>query len=282
MAITTSSAPTDTGHERDAALKRETIRNRMNQRAFRSRKQEYVRELEEQVRTFQKEGVKATQEVQVAARHVALENTLLRKFVKVYAKCSDRDIDLLLVHMRDGSVDIPCSFRSEHDTNQSIRDQHTSCAGAPGVTPSNTVNTAPKIPSAQKSPNVVTLAPATETSQVTQPLQTSMSTVYPRSVDDAAPIDAPEQTGHRTSASPLEDRPKDTNRKALSCQSDPQEELRSCKLPEDSISCEEAAAIIAGLRMRNAEESREELGCATQDSCHIRNITLLQLMNETF
>ncbi|KIW17810.1 hypothetical protein PV08_05005 [Exophiala spinifera] len=54
-------------------------RNTLNQRASRARRKTYVSDLERKVRDFEAHGVKATEEVQRAARRVADENRLLRE-----------------------------------------------------------------------------------------------------------------------------------------------------------------------------------------------------------
>ncbi|PYI02302.1 hypothetical protein BO78DRAFT_390355 [Aspergillus sclerotiicarbonarius CBS 121057] len=53
-------------------------RIRDNQRRSRARRKEYTRDLEERLRSFEKLGVAASQEVQEAGRKVAKENALLR------------------------------------------------------------------------------------------------------------------------------------------------------------------------------------------------------------
>ncbi|KAJ9640162.1 hypothetical protein H2204_003387 [Knufia peltigerae] len=54
-------------------------RNTLNQRASRARRKTYISDLERKVRDFEAHGVKATEEVQRAARRVADENRLLRE-----------------------------------------------------------------------------------------------------------------------------------------------------------------------------------------------------------
>lgn len=281
MAVTTSSASAGMDNERDAALKRETIRNRMNQRAFRSRRQEYVRELEEQVRHFQREGVKATQEVQVAARNVAMENALLRKFVRAYAKCSDHDIDMLLANMRDGNADVPCGLCTERDANIRVKSQQLSTADIASGTAS--LHTNPERVSADSCrKSLTTITPSLETSYDAQRLSELVPTGSAGSSDKIVPQRSILAQAEDHRLPPTTPTSANTDRKPLPSIAGPQQEASHCKRPEDSISCEEAATIIAGLRMRNAEEAREELGCAPQGPCHIKNIALLQLMNETF
>lgn len=281
MANTPSSASTEPDRERDAALKRETIRNRVNQRAHRSRKQQYIRELEEQVRTFQREGVKATQEVQIAARHVATENMLLRKFVRTYAKCDDHDIDLLLAHMRNGSSEVPCGLRSEGNANSGVTGQTVSTVGVSRASPVHTVYTESRMDRDEEPLSALAPPPVLEESRSSPTTQTSTVTTCSCPANTATSPPPPKQTEHPLST-PTINKPGNASSETSPYDSESQQPSPTHRLPEDSISCEEAATIIAGLRLRNAEEAREELGCAPQGSCHIRNIALLQLMNETF
>lgn len=57
-------------------------RNLVNQRNFRSRRKQYVTELEEKLRAYQRAEIAATKQVQAVARAVAAENAVLRRFVR--------------------------------------------------------------------------------------------------------------------------------------------------------------------------------------------------------
>jgi len=57
-------------------------RNLANQRNFRSRRKEYVLELEQKVRDYEREGVVATEKVQHAARSLQAENAALRQLIQ--------------------------------------------------------------------------------------------------------------------------------------------------------------------------------------------------------
>ncbi|TKX19288.1 hypothetical protein C1H76_8473 [Elsinoe australis] len=56
-------------------------RNRLKQQRSRARRKEYLTELEDRLRTYERNGVQATVEVQNAARHVVHENQLLRELL---------------------------------------------------------------------------------------------------------------------------------------------------------------------------------------------------------
>lgn len=78
------------------ALQDQTARNRLNQRAFRSRRQQYIKELEEKLRAHEQAGVQATSQVQMAARVVARENAVLRTLVRDKTGCSEQQLNSYL------------------------------------------------------------------------------------------------------------------------------------------------------------------------------------------
>jgi hypothetical protein len=61
-----------------------SARIRDNQRRSRTRRKEYVHDLEQRLRSFERLGVAATEEVQAAGRKVAAENTLLRSLLRLH------------------------------------------------------------------------------------------------------------------------------------------------------------------------------------------------------
>lgn len=275
MAVSTASDQPQPHHERDAALKRETIRNRNNQRAFRSRRQDYIRGLEEQVRNFQREGIKATQEVQIAARSVAVENTLLRKLLKAYAQFSDQKIDALLVHMREEGADISWPSRIYAGASAPAH------SGFEPIAPSSSDKSLAIERS--NSPRELTSANGTTPSRSMEvrTTQSLSDSPHPQSLVELVPMIKSTPSRDQIPPSTVCEQT-DVIQTTILTDSEPQVSRSSCSTTRDSMSCEEAAAIIAGLRMRNTEEAREELGCRSQEPCHIENISLLQLMNETF
>lgn len=76
-------------------------RNRANQRNFRARRQEYVRELEQQLRELQDQKIQATREVQVAARLLKQQNVRLRSLLKRRFGVSECEIDEFLSESED-------------------------------------------------------------------------------------------------------------------------------------------------------------------------------------
>merc|ERR1711939_862954 len=57
-------------------------RNLVNQRNFRSRRKQYVAELEQKLQQYEREGVAAPRRVQHAARLVLAENAVLRHLIQ--------------------------------------------------------------------------------------------------------------------------------------------------------------------------------------------------------
>ncbi|KAJ5253788.1 hypothetical protein N7524_010968 [Penicillium chrysogenum] len=85
-----------------------SARIRENQRRSRTRRKEYTQQLEQQLRSFERLGVAATQEVQKAGRKVAAENVSLRS--------------LLLIHGVN-EIQIEEYLESQRQTASSIRSQ---------------------------------------------------------------------------------------------------------------------------------------------------------------
>ena len=52
------------------------------------------------------------------------------------------------------------------------------------------------------------------------------------------------------------------------------------KKPGNTMSCENAASIIAGMRGHNEDDEavRKELGCASRQTCEVKNVHVLQVM----
>ncbi|KAH7231776.1 uncharacterized protein BKA55DRAFT_524473, partial [Fusarium redolens] len=63
-----------------------------NKRRYRARQKEYVSDLERKVAEAREQGIKATTEVQLAAREVVIENGQLRDLLRL-AGFTDEDIN---------------------------------------------------------------------------------------------------------------------------------------------------------------------------------------------
>ncbi|KAF2999987.1 hypothetical protein E8E15_000417 [Penicillium rubens] len=91
---------------------------RENQRRSRTRRKEYTQQLEQQLRSFEKLGVAATQEVQKAGRKVAAENVSLRS--------------LLMIHGVT-KIQIEEYLESQRQTASSIQSQYPSVVSLPSA-----------------------------------------------------------------------------------------------------------------------------------------------------
>lgn len=70
-------------------------RVRDNQRRSRARRKEYIQHLEQRLRSFESQGVVASQEIQQAGRKVAKENSLLRSLLVLRGVTQDEIEDFL-------------------------------------------------------------------------------------------------------------------------------------------------------------------------------------------
>jgi hypothetical protein len=91
------------------AIEEQTTRNRVNQRNFRSRRQQYIKELEDKVRHYERAEVEATSRIQAAARLIAQENEILRHLVRDSTGCNDHELNQYL------SLALQHSSRQDHD-----------------------------------------------------------------------------------------------------------------------------------------------------------------------
>ncbi|KAL6242325.1 hypothetical protein RBB50_010873 [Rhinocladiella similis] len=89
-------------------------RNTLNQRASRARRKTYISDLERKVRDFEAHGVKATEEVQRAARRVADENRLLREQIHAL-RTRNAELEALLA---TGSVAAAAAAEGSHGNLQ--------------------------------------------------------------------------------------------------------------------------------------------------------------------
>lgn len=71
-------------HENLKGSATSSARIRDNQRRSRTRRKEYIHDLEQRLRSFERLGVTATQEVQAAGKKVATENILLRSLLMLH------------------------------------------------------------------------------------------------------------------------------------------------------------------------------------------------------
>lgn len=223
----------------------------------------------------------------MAARAVVAENYLLRELLKSHLNRSDRDIDMLLVHMRGdhttSHTKAPKKSSSHHHSETSPPDipitssHHSKSANA-------RASSSTAAPAAKRQLLPIARAPQLCDSLTAEPPvlythvrdSTPQHNVISRIVEDTFPDDAvcdSRDIDHRSPYGP----PSTVTEPTV-----PQGLPETCKHPENSISCEEAASIIANLRLQHMEDVRGELGCTNAVSCSIENMALLQIMTEAF
>ena len=228
-------------------------RIRDNQRRSRARHKEYVRDLEQRVERFEKQGVQATLEVQAAGRKVAEENKLLRSLLRSRG-VTDAEIEEYLrghnagQNSVSGSPNMPLA-----DNNACPQQSGRSCC--PGQTGSNgsmkleaTVRSNPPVQTLGRNGQV----PPVPTTQDPGHL----SNKYSLSSGGCGTL-VPVQPGTRA-------------HQALS------EGNRS----GHATPCEAAARIIASMRHdSDMQEMRAELGCSSDASCMVDNMVIFRALD---
>ncbi|KAF3479878.1 uncharacterized protein GIQ15_06854 [Arthroderma uncinatum] len=217
-------------------------RVRENQRRSRARRKEYIQDLETRLQRYERHGVDVTIEVQAAARKVARQNAMLRSLLNSFG-LSDSKIDEYLFHA-EGSTAIPVPEK------RPVVVPHT---------PTTHAVTAPPVPicrpggcsASQKPPEV----PSPDVDRAHNPVQQACSgdvadTASPQ-VD--GPGELPDPISPGGSAEPWVD---------------------------NMTPCEEAARIIASMRGNCDEEVvRAELGCSSNMSCMVGNMSIFQALD---
>jgi hypothetical protein len=86
------------GQQQGTNIEGHRKRNLANQRNYRNRQKQYVEELEQKLRQYEREGVAATETIQQAARRVQHENAELRRMMEMHTGWSQAEIDYRLAH----------------------------------------------------------------------------------------------------------------------------------------------------------------------------------------
>lgn len=260
-----------------ATLQDQTARNRINQRNFRSRRQQYTKELEEKLRAYDQAGVQATSQVQMAARVVARENVLLRNLVREMTGCSEQQLNSYLSSaLRPGPERagetrafgpplprietspslLPSADKKESPVAQShLEPDYVSGLGqsgsaAPNPLPRPYVGTDPRCHNNHNPylPSDKVLADSNGSE--------SVDTSYNPKLESHRSFDSG-STGVRGKSSEFN------------------------KQQGPSMSCEEAAAIISSIGIIDGpRDIREQLGCTSVGTCNVNNMEVFQVMEE--
>ncbi|GAM88677.1 hypothetical protein ANO11243_067110 [Dothideomycetidae sp. 11243] len=264
----------------DDAVARQTIRNRVNQRNFRSRRQDYTRELEKRLRAFEEAQMQATAEMQAAARFVASENALLRDILKTQLHYTDHELDLLITHMRPQSTGLHCGCSSSlsvddtgTESSQKILGEHSSSVILQPVISQSSPTSGRPEPALETYAQPETLAPRNCRASPGEPLsaQQDCSFSATRSVSQESTLPDPSPASCAVCTYPSS---------TLSPRR--QHSAGSSVSNQGSISCEEAASILAGVRLSHIDYIRTELGCAANTPCELKHQELMQMLNDSF
>ncbi|KAF5863453.1 hypothetical protein ETB97_010084 [Aspergillus alliaceus] len=246
---------TDSSNKQTMTVKTDQIsssqRIRDNQRRSRARRKEYIQDLEQRLHKFEALGVQATREVQAAGRKVAVENTHLRSLLRLHG-VSDQDIheyltahtaSVVLQNFHSGTVletRLPSWKSSGPNTVSEGSPQPSSFHWYKGLL-HEMADTEPK--SSLSNPAIHQ--------------QVNISENQISEVEQRIPFDSPT---HGTS------KLQPPSRNQGSGQSTP---------------CETAAEIITSIRnYSDARDVRSEIGCQSSSNCMVRNVDILQLLDE--
>ncbi|KAF7502355.1 hypothetical protein GJ744_005996 [Endocarpon pusillum] len=249
------------------AQKLAALRNRENQRRSRARRKDYIQELEQRLRHYEVAGVKATAEVQAAARKVSEENSGLRSLLDMCGVDAGRIEEFLRTgdaSSKDISHDVKTKVASPPRERASIH----LCAATHIRTPptlETDVCTKDMQPMA-KTPEAVQAVPhaisyASESHTISQMTADRDRTEAPTL--HVAELSMPSATSSANVESPTSS------------------DQGQGSGAHDEISCVAAAEIIAGMRGHdNPEEVWPELGCSTSRKCMVKNMAIFQIMDQ--
>ncbi|EFR02652.1 hypothetical protein MGYG_05649 [Nannizzia gypsea CBS 118893] len=266
------------------AMNPAAARVRENQRRSRARRKEYIQELETRLQQYERHGVGVTIEVQTAARKVSRQNAMLRSLLH---SCG----------VTDARIDECLAYAEENNCSPSIVFDTLPLAAAAAPKPRRAPKPKPAPEPQPSLPRVLAPAPAPATvapavspaveqrtaapmlarrppSACCRPQQGSQG--CPAQVAEGVPNFVPPQTWSASSLdsthSPMEAAIPSSN-----CASAP--DLASQWI-DDMTPCEEAAKIIASMRVEQDEQAvRAELGCGLNATCMVDNMTIFQAMD---
>ena len=228
-------------------------RIRDNQRRSRARHKEYVRDLEQRVERFEKQGVQATLEIQVAGRKVAEENKLLRALLRSRG-VTEAEVEEYLRDNNAGQNSVSGSPNVPPADNRARPQQsgRSCCAGqtcsSGGMKPEAVVQSkapAHTLGSKEQAPSISTVAGPGHLSNNSSLSSGSCRTLVPVQAGAAAHQASSEgnRSGHATP-------------------------------------CEAAARIIASMRHdSDMQDMRTELGCSSDASCMVDNLVIFRALD---
>lgn len=222
-------------------------RIRENQRRSRTRRKEYVQHLEQRLRSFERFGVSASQDIQEAGKKVAAENVLLRSLLRVHGVRAEEIKEFL---------------RSQKSST-SLATSSTS-ANSPQMTTSNDwpVNS-------NHLPSTHSYGQLDSASLEVDAIETRYSP--PKSVTNryVGLNDAKPSAEWPAALDPVS--PKNAG----------QAQHSDGQYTGQSTSCESAARIVASMRYySDIGDVRSELGCSSEANCMVKNMSVFDVLDK--
>ncbi len=243
-------------------------RNRENQRRSRARRKDYIQELEQRLRQYEIAGVKATAEVQAAARKVSEENTSLRSLLGICGVDTGRIEEFL----RTGAA----SFHkhSSHDMKTHAALLLRECASTRSCAVTH-VRTPPALETDVCTRDVQHIAKTPDAVKLDTNAISYVSTnhVNSQTTVDGNRIKSPviHAERHRIPPTP----------RCSTVESPTSSDQGRSTGARDEISCVAAAEIIAGMRGHDdPEQVWPELGCSSSRKCMVKNMAIFQIMDQ--
>ena len=228
-----------------------STRVRDNQRRSRARRKEYIQHLEQRLRTFESQGVVATQEIQQAGRKVAKENALLRSLLVLRGVTADEIETFLKSHAEFPARQMPCSASA------------ISRPLAPQVAPSIDSGVSRPVP------------PARSNTYLTREYIDDGSLSF---IDPPVKVHADNSGQDWATEQPSTIRVSADMPESVSTLHQFNGEHRE---KGNFTSCESAARIIASLRGNSdTHDLRSELGCGTEANCMVKNLSLFEMLDK--
>lgn len=231
-------------------------RNLVNQRNFRSRRKQYIEELEGKVQAYERQGVAASQQVQDAARALIAENDALRSIIFQHLGWRPEYLNSIISQPSDRSSFVPGT------TGDPL--QHTLSARQYNM-PHNIKD--------EQQPSSHFISNGHAGTHQQQPYPQNGNQYYPHNgtMDYRAEIRPQQSSDGRLSE--FYQAINDTNGHSHATKGGD---------PKAVMSCEKAASILAELSTQGTVDSiRNDLGCKTEDACDVPHRLVFERMDRS-
>lgn len=238
-------------------------RIRNNQRRSRARRNEHMRNLEEQLREYELRGVQASSSLQTAARSVVWENSRLRSLLR-WKGVKDAEVESYLkfdMHDSDDGASDGLSARSilSSYTQSACGQEHLTASS------SNTSHQKPMMELTQRDSTCMDQPPKS-----------------PCALTAQGDVDCPQlSTCPGTNKDRLIESQRSPSQDTL-CLHSSTDRLEKGKRAQNNMTpCMEAAMIIVSMNngSLSMEEANAELGCTPVNDCYVDNLTVFRVMD---